>query len=69
MNATRPHWWVVNIGSDNDLVSSGDKPFPGPMLTKIYDELWFYFATGKGLVQSSNKPVLEPMLTKFYDAI
>ena len=26
MDATRPHWWLVNIGSGNGLVPSGNKP-------------------------------------------
>ena len=28
VNATRPHWWLVNIGSGNGLVPSGTKPLP-----------------------------------------
>ena len=36
MNATRPYWWKVNIGSGNGLVPSGNKPLPEPMLTQIY---------------------------------
>ena len=36
MNATRPHWWLVNIGSGNGLVPIGTKPLPEPMLTKFY---------------------------------
>ena len=36
MNATRPYWWSVNIGSGNGLVPSGNKPLPEPMLTKIF---------------------------------
>ena len=35
LNATRPHWWVVNIGPGNGLVLSGNKPLPEPMLTQI----------------------------------
>ena len=37
VNATKPHWWPVNIGSGNGLVPSGTKPLPEPMLTKTYD--------------------------------
>ena len=33
MNATGPHWWVVNIGPGNGFVLSGSKPFPEPLLT------------------------------------
>ena len=29
-------WWLVNIGSGNGLVPSGNKPLPEPMLTKIF---------------------------------
>ena len=32
-DATRPHWWLVNIVSGNGLVPSGNKPLPGPILT------------------------------------
>ena len=32
VNATRPHWWLVNIGSVNGLVPNGTKPLPEPML-------------------------------------
>ena len=35
VNITVRHWWV-NIGSDNGLVPSGNKPLPGPMLTQLY---------------------------------
>ena len=36
MNATEhPMWWVY-IDSDNDLLSAGNKPLHGPMLTQIY---------------------------------
>ena len=30
MNTTRPDWWEVNIGLDNGLVLSGNKPSPEP---------------------------------------
>ena len=33
VNATKPHWSLVNIGSGNGLVPSGNKPLPEPMLT------------------------------------
>ena len=33
VNATTPHWSLVNIGSCNGLVPSGNKPLPEPMLT------------------------------------
>ena len=35
MNATTPNWSLVNIGSGNGLVPSGNKPLPEPMLTQI----------------------------------
>ena len=44
-NATNPHKWQVNIGSDNGLVPSGNKPLPEPMLTCIYDAMWCHQAT------------------------
>ena len=28
MNATRPYWWYVNLGSDNGFLPSGKKPLP-----------------------------------------
>ena len=34
MNATRPHRWLVNIGSGNGLVPAGNKPLFNPMLTQ-----------------------------------
>ena len=35
-HATEPYWLLVNIGSGNGLVPSGNKPLPDPMLTQIY---------------------------------
>ena len=35
VNMTWLHHWWVNIGFNNDLVSSGNKPLPWPMLSKI----------------------------------
>ena len=35
VNVTWLHHWWVNIGLDNDLVSSGNKPLPWPMFSKI----------------------------------
>ena len=31
----------VNIGSGNGLLPSGNKPLPDPMLTLIYDTIWY----------------------------
>ena len=45
MNATRPYWWYVNIGSGNGLVPPGNKPLPESMLTQIYDAKWHHQAT------------------------
>ena len=42
MNAPRPYWWWVNIGSDNGLVPSGNKPLPEPILTQIYISKWHH---------------------------
>ena len=36
VNATRPHWRLVNVGSGNGLVLSGNKPLPDPTLTRVY---------------------------------
>ena len=33
VNATTPHWSLVDIGSGNGLVPSGNKPLPEPVLT------------------------------------
>ena len=33
MNATGPHWWLINTGSGSGLFMSGNKPLPEPMLT------------------------------------
>ena len=40
MNATRPYWEKVNIGSGDGLVLLGNKPLPEPMLTQIYVAKW-----------------------------
>ena len=40
VNATIPLWSLVNIGSGNGLVPSGNKPLPEPMLTQIYVTKW-----------------------------
>ena len=34
LNATRPHWWQVKIGSGNGLVSSGNTPLSQPMFPR-----------------------------------
>ena len=39
-NVTEPYWWLVNIGSGNGLVQSGNKPLPEPMLTQISLTIW-----------------------------
>ena len=36
LHGIETHWWKVNAGSGNGLVSSGNKPLPEPMLTQIY---------------------------------
>ena len=40
MNVSWLHWWSVNTGSGNGLVSSGNKPLPEPKLTQISDAIW-----------------------------
>ena len=45
MNARGPRWWLVNIGSGNGLVPSGNKPsLPEPKLTHIYVTTWHHWA-------------------------
>ena len=36
----RPHWWLIQNCSVNDLVPSGNKPLPEPMLTEIFVALY-----------------------------
>ena len=45
MTAMGLYLWLVNIGSGNGLVSSGNKPLPGPMLTQFYVAIWRRKAT------------------------
>ena len=40
VNATRPPWWVVRLGSCNGLVLSGNKTLPEPVLTQIFVVIW-----------------------------
>ena len=35
VNTTRSHWWLINTGSGNGLVPSGNKPLPELILTKL----------------------------------
>ena len=39
------HWWLVNIGSGNGLVPSGNKSLTEPMLTQISVAIWRHWAT------------------------
>ena len=43
VNATGPHWWYLNIGSSNGLMSPGNNPLP--MLTNVQSdaECLFYY--------------------------
>ena len=36
MKAREPHWWEVTTGLGNGMVTSGNKPLPEPVLTKIH---------------------------------
>ena len=45
MNVTGPHSWLVNIGSGNDLLPSGNKPLPEPVLTEIYIAIWHHWVS------------------------
>ena len=40
---TKP-WRKVNIGSDNDLVTLGNKPLSEPMLTQVDVAMWHQFS-------------------------
>ena len=40
MNITEHLLWLLNIGSANALVPSGNKPLPEPVLTQIYVSIW-----------------------------
>ena len=40
VNAATPHRSLVNIGSGNGLVPSGNKPLPEPMLALIPVAIW-----------------------------
>ena len=42
MNATKPLLWLINIGSGNGLVPSGNKPLPEPMFTQFYITIWHH---------------------------
>ena len=42
MDATRPHWWLVSIGSGNGLVLSGINSLPGLTSTWV---LWWRMET------------------------
>ena len=44
VNGTRPNWWLVNIGSGNGLVLSGNKSLRKPMMTQIYVAIWCPYA-------------------------
>ena len=59
------HWWEVNIGWGNGLVSSGRKPLPEPVLlpdgTKPLPE--------PVLLPDGTKPLPQPVLTQFYVTI
>ena len=60
VNDTTTHWSLVNIGSGNGLVPSGNKPLPEPVLTQISATIWRHRAP-KGL---SNYGL---MSSKYYD--
>ena len=42
VNATRPHWWYVNIGPGNDLVPAGNKSAPELLLTQVPAVIWHH---------------------------
>ena len=44
MNVRGPVWCQVNIGAENDLIPSSNKPFPEAMLTQISVADWCHWA-------------------------
>ena len=40
----KTHWWLINIGSGNDLEPSDNKPLSEPMLTKMSGALGLHQA-------------------------
>ena len=55
MNATEPHQWLVNIGSDNGLIPSRNKPLAVSMLTHLYVAIWCHDAALSWLVETFNE--------------
>ena len=53
VNATRPHWWLVNVGSGNGLVPLGNKPLPEPLMTQINVTHMASIISHKGLMLCS----------------
>ena len=53
MNTTGPYWWLVNIGSGNGLVSSGNKPIPEPVLTKISNAISRHYVPMRVMIISA----------------
>ena len=51
--ATRPHRWLINIGSGNGLVPSGNGPLLGMMFTQIYATMWRHWTTMSQLVHET----------------
>ena len=45
MNATKPHSWLANITSSDDLVRLDSKPIPEPTLIQRYVAIWRNKAT------------------------
>ena len=40
VNTKSVHWWLVNIGSGNDLVPSGTKPLPELIVIQFFVAMW-----------------------------
>ena len=45
VNATKPHWMLVNTGLSNGLVRSDNQPLPESLLTQISIAIWGHQAT------------------------
>ena len=45
VNSTAPHWWLVNIVSNNGSVPLSNKPLSVPMMAQFYVGIWHHWAT------------------------
>ena len=45
MEATGLDCWLVDVGSANCLVPTGNRPLPEQMLTYIFVAIWYHLVT------------------------